>query len=228
MGKYIKKPVEVEAIQFTGDNIEKNIKPFLGKSKYTINNNSIIISTLEGDMKCSKNDYIIKGVNGEFYPCKPDIFEKTYEFKPRKSKIKVHYPSMNLELINELPICGCGKPDEVYELIHYWLKDIRDKKFGHLHEYEKDKDVDIRFRYLLLYILDDHEFIEHGTTIHCPWITDKGNDLIDVLDEFEKLDYHYNNISYNDEYWYIPLDDDEYEKFETELNNKYTNGYKMM
>lgn len=65
MGKYIKKPVEVEAIQFTGDNIEKNIKPFLGKSKYTINNNSIIISTLEGDMKCSKNDYIIKRVNGE-------------------------------------------------------------------------------------------------------------------------------------------------------------------
>jgi hypothetical protein len=175
MGKYIKKPVEVEAIQFTGDNIEK-----------------------------------------------------TYDFKPRKSKIKVYYPSMNLELINELAICGCGKPDEVYELIHYWLKDIRDKKFGHLYEYEKDKDVDIRFRYLLLYILDGHEFIEHGTTIHCPWITDKGNDLIDVLDEFEKLDYRYNNISYNDEYWYIPLNDDEYEKFKNELNNRYTHGYKMM
>ena len=37
------------------------------------------IKTLEGDMVITKGDYIIKGVNGEFYPCKPDIFEKTYE-----------------------------------------------------------------------------------------------------------------------------------------------------
>ena len=40
---------------------------------------SIVIHTLEGDMEASINDYIIKGVNGEFYPCKPDIFDKTYE-----------------------------------------------------------------------------------------------------------------------------------------------------
>lgn len=39
----------------------------------------MIIPTLEGDMEASLGDYIIKGVNGEFYPCKPDIFEKTYE-----------------------------------------------------------------------------------------------------------------------------------------------------
>jgi hypothetical protein len=38
-----------------------------------------LIPTLEGDMKCSKGDYVIKGVKGEFYPCKPDIFELTYE-----------------------------------------------------------------------------------------------------------------------------------------------------
>ena len=37
------------------------------------------IKTLEGNMKAENNDWIIKGVNGEFYPCKPDIFEKTYE-----------------------------------------------------------------------------------------------------------------------------------------------------
>ena len=41
--------------------------------------NSIGIKTLEGTMIASVNDFIIKGVNGEFYPCKPDIFEKTYE-----------------------------------------------------------------------------------------------------------------------------------------------------
>lgn len=41
--------------------------------------NHILISTLEGDMKALPGDYIIKGVSGEFYPCKPDIFDKTYE-----------------------------------------------------------------------------------------------------------------------------------------------------
>ncbi len=56
--KYIKRPVVVEAYQ---TNVE------------------IIIHTLEGDMKASPGDYIITGVNGEQYPCKPDIFEKTYE-----------------------------------------------------------------------------------------------------------------------------------------------------
>jgi hypothetical protein len=47
----------------------------------------IIISTLEGDMIANTGDYIIKGVNGEFYPCKPDIFKKTYEpvFVPEDS-----------------------------------------------------------------------------------------------------------------------------------------------
>ena len=40
---------------------------------------SILIKTLEGNMEANKNDYIIKGVKGEFYPCKPDIFEMTYE-----------------------------------------------------------------------------------------------------------------------------------------------------
>ena len=41
--------------------------------------NSLSVHTLEGDMRASVGDWIIKGVNGEFYPCKPDIFEKTYE-----------------------------------------------------------------------------------------------------------------------------------------------------
>ena len=55
---YRKKPVIVEAYQ---------------------TDEEIIIHTLEGDMKASVGDYIITGVNGERYPCKPDIFEKTYE-----------------------------------------------------------------------------------------------------------------------------------------------------
>lgn len=42
----------------------------------------IEIDTLEGTMKAQYGDYVIKGINGEFYPCKPDIFEKTYEIEP--------------------------------------------------------------------------------------------------------------------------------------------------
>lgn len=89
MMKYRKKPVEVEAIQWIGNASE--IKKFCGdKCSYSIYDSAwqvgkgvpheeLIIHTLEGDMKASRNDYIIKGINGEVYPCKPDIFEKTYE-----------------------------------------------------------------------------------------------------------------------------------------------------
>lgn len=87
--RYKKKPVVIEAIQWT-TNLEE-VKEFVGKDlEYSILDTAwqvgkgaphvfMKIHTLEGDMEVSKGDYIIKGVNGEFYPCKPDIFEKTYE-----------------------------------------------------------------------------------------------------------------------------------------------------
>lgn len=79
--KYKKKPVEVEAIQHFGVYTYRIISEWAGYSVIDeINDDEeFIIHTLEGDMKVSIGDYIIKGVNGEFYPCKPDIFEKTYE-----------------------------------------------------------------------------------------------------------------------------------------------------
>ena len=88
--KYRKKPVVIEAIQWNGINLTE-IKEFVGnnldciilddawKVAHGIPHVIMHIHTLEGDMKVSRNDYIIKGVNGEFYPCKPDIFLKTYE-----------------------------------------------------------------------------------------------------------------------------------------------------
>lgn len=95
--KYRKKPVEIEAVQFTENN-KKEVLAFLGYIPsidyipedtttqerfsdylYDLTRDGIMIKTLEGDMKASLGDYIIKGVNGEFYPCKPDIFLKTYE-----------------------------------------------------------------------------------------------------------------------------------------------------
>lgn len=83
--KYRKKPVIIEAIQFE-DNSDHiiEIHEFMGGDTIRVNyedkdNPYLKIETLEGIMKASVGDYIIKGVNGEFYPCKPDIFEKTYE-----------------------------------------------------------------------------------------------------------------------------------------------------
>lgn len=77
MTKYKKKPVVIEAIRFIGSNYEE-IREFIGQNTLC-SDLSIVISTLEGDMVAQKGDYIIKGVQGEFYPCKPDIFNATYE-----------------------------------------------------------------------------------------------------------------------------------------------------
>lgn len=79
--KYRKKPVIVEAIQINfGYTNVLEIKAFVGESFIDMCNGKVpYIKTLEGDMYISDGDYVIKGVQGEFYPCKPDIFEATYE-----------------------------------------------------------------------------------------------------------------------------------------------------
>ena len=84
MAKYRKKPVVIEAWQFTRDNYYRGGVPtFIKQSKGILlfGNSAPLkgsIHTLEGVLNISENDYIIKGVKGEFYPCKPDIFESTY------------------------------------------------------------------------------------------------------------------------------------------------------
>lgn len=83
--KYRKKPVVIEAMQFDGKNhlpvmewagvmLENDDTPLMWGS-----GDALFIVTLEGTMEAAPNDYIIKGVKGEFYPCKPDIFAATYE-----------------------------------------------------------------------------------------------------------------------------------------------------
>ena len=77
--KYRKRPVVVEAIQWTGENY-KDVQEFAGKK--TVNHFSekvLTIRTLKGYRAVSCGDYIIKGTRGEFYPCKPDVFQETYE-----------------------------------------------------------------------------------------------------------------------------------------------------
>ena len=83
--KYRKKPVEIEAVQFTRDNWAEIVAFTNGTAKgLTIERRpggkcTCIIPTLEGDHIATENDYIIKGVTEAFYPCKPDIFVQTYE-----------------------------------------------------------------------------------------------------------------------------------------------------
>lgn len=79
--KYRKKPVEIEAMQFTDETKDQvfnfvtcNKEPYFKEGKPIL-----VIQTLEGEMTAELGDYVIKGVNGEFYPCKSGIFEKTYE-----------------------------------------------------------------------------------------------------------------------------------------------------
>ena len=76
MAKFRKKPVMIEAIQWTGNNL-KEIKDFMGYYEYAKKN--LIIHTLEGNMIAQVNDWIIRGVHGEYYPCKPKKKKKTYE-----------------------------------------------------------------------------------------------------------------------------------------------------
>ena len=78
MKKYRKKPVVVSAIQYTGENLEACLQFANGNIDY-VTERGITIETLEGAMVARVGDYIIRGVNGEYYPCKPDVFEKTYE-----------------------------------------------------------------------------------------------------------------------------------------------------
>jgi len=78
--KFRKRPVVIEAIQWTGANVDEVLGFILAKGMARRSGqNSLIIETLEGSMLASRGDWIIKGVNGEFYPCKPDIFDKTYD-----------------------------------------------------------------------------------------------------------------------------------------------------
>ena len=82
---YRKKPVMIEAIQLSVDTSWVEIWDFCDQVKAVISGvilgdrYAVTVKTLEGDMVARIGDYIIKGVAGEFYPCKPDIFEQTYE-----------------------------------------------------------------------------------------------------------------------------------------------------
>ena len=83
MAKFRKRPIVVEAIQWDGGN-DFEVNDFVHSAEHWVERGGFVtamfrIKTLEGTIKATPGDWIIKGVKGEFYPCKPDIFEETYE-----------------------------------------------------------------------------------------------------------------------------------------------------
>lgn len=81
MSAYRKKPVVIEAIHYRGEEDFNLVRLLVGTSRpiHQMGDGKLGIETLEGVMTANPGDYIIKGVKGECYPCKPDIFAATYE-----------------------------------------------------------------------------------------------------------------------------------------------------
>lgn len=102
---YRKRPVIVEAIQWTGDNYAE-IVDFLGDDHFGgamqgPGFNEIFVITLEGSIRASLNDWIIRGTKGEHYPCKPDIFAEVYEPADAEPEAMREMASHLLTLANE-------------------------------------------------------------------------------------------------------------------------------
>lgn len=84
MGRFRKKPVEIEAVQWGGPTDTNRVLNWLAQkgaalTGWTFHDTDITIPTLEGDHRATPGDWIIRGVAGEFYPCKPDIFAASYD-----------------------------------------------------------------------------------------------------------------------------------------------------
>ena len=134
MDKYRKKPVEIEAFKFYVDNMPDWFMDKVSDNtvtlcncdykRYSIDEAYCLIETLEGVHRCNGGDYVIKGVKGELYPCKPDIFEMTYEAVEERKECG----SENNKKLNKISIKCDGEEivinteftlEEVAKLIYY-------------------------------------------------------------------------------------------------------------
>ncbi len=109
---YTKKPIAIEAIQYHCNNTKNNTDEVLefcqGKEdrEATISEGELVIKTLEGEMRANDGDYIIKGIKGEYYPCKPDIFEASYNMGESEKDIGAYL------------FLGCSGEDKVAQIVH--------------------------------------------------------------------------------------------------------------
>lgn len=97
MAKWRKRPVVIDAIQWTGENYEEiyNFESPKGMAKIGLRGDKLSIFTLEGIHTANVGDWVIKGIKGEFYPCKPDIFKATYEIADPVSSHKEYHTMLH-------------------------------------------------------------------------------------------------------------------------------------
>ena len=111
--KATKKPVTIECMKWDGTNFN-DVQNFCGdvalfKDNAETGCSELFIKTLEGDHHASAGDYIIRGVNGEFYPCKPDIFEKTYDIEEKCEAVEMFSFSVAISLLKKgKKVCRAG------------------------------------------------------------------------------------------------------------------------
>lgn len=129
MAKYRKRPVEVEAFKWTGgpDQTEDPewIVEAIGDGTVLFENRgtpdvALLVRTLEGTMRAERGDYIIKGIKGELYPCKPDVFEATYDEVPGQMDWKravVRANDILNDIANEEALGNIDLPNVAYSCI---------------------------------------------------------------------------------------------------------------
>lgn len=113
---------------------------------------------------------------------------------------KSFVPTKEYDLIHELGICGCGNPEIAYKEIHNMLKRSVDPERYDRDKHDKWLIPDYEYDgYILFmaYTLDHNGFLTHGSSIYGAVLTDKGKQLLKVLDEFEKYEYDWDNVNYD-------------------------------
>ena len=133
--KFRKKPIVIDAVIWNGKNFDE-IMNFINEKhghklayenaeEAAIKSKSIYINTLEGVMKATESDYIIKGVNGEFYPCKPDIFLKSYDLEVEGDNKWIDVDTVNCELDYMKGKRSYGVTDEQIKEVEQMLKIVK-------------------------------------------------------------------------------------------------------
>ena len=161
MKKYIKKPIPVSAIQWTGknnDEIHKFCTNEEGKSFSFQNHEHIWIGTKEGDLKAKHGDYIIQGIEGEFYPCDKNIFEKSY-VACEENSIKTlgnTTASQAKKNVKDIVFWGDGDSDKDVSISEtllpysFHIKNLTDEKLYDvdLFNYDHEKQQKIAYSYI--------------------------------------------------------------------------------
>ena len=100
MAKFKKKPVVIDAFQNNDPfKVVRWIQLNDGDTRLRVEGRALFIQTLEGEMRASPGDWVIRGVQGEYYPCKPDIFEQTYELESQIQHLCLDKKDLHAEIV---------------------------------------------------------------------------------------------------------------------------------